>query len=303
MVDSILSLWTETNEALKVIGDRQYCLSEDDRIVLEQLRRFLKPFYELTELVSKEEPHLGLIPLIIREIKDAALHSPDDCDAIKDLKDAVRNRVDFRIRITDAVRIASLLDPTMKSFILTSPDLTIDEAENLLCSNTRKAVDRKQLIASSSSCDSAVGDASSSSTSMAFVPSAPAASSSKKQKLMEKFRNADRSNSGDLDLCIRREVNTYLHAEVDNPGGSALQFWQKHVEFYPNLSVLAKNYLSISSSSVPVETMFSTCGLLLNSKRMSMAPFRANLVSMIHDNYPKYFPVSRIAATAASADL
>jgi hypothetical protein len=39
--------------------------------------------------------------------------------------------------------------------------------------------------------------------------------------------------------------------------------------------------------------MFSTCGMLLNAKRISMAPFRANIVSVIHDNYPKFFPVTR----------
>jgi hypothetical protein len=43
--------------------------------------------------------------------------------------------------------------------------------------------------------------------------------------------------------------------------------------------------------------MFSTCGLLLNAKRMSMAPFRANIVSVIHDNYPKFFPVTPSGAT------
>jgi hypothetical protein len=64
--------------------------------------------------------------------------------------------------------------------------------------------------------------------------------------------------------------------------------------------VLAKNYLSVSSSSVPGEQMFSTCGLLLNAKRMSMAPFRANIVSVIHDNYPKFFPVTRTAAAPAA---
>jgi hypothetical protein len=46
--------------------------------------------------------------------------------------------------------------------------------------------------------------------------------------------------------------------------------------------------------------MFSTCGLLLNAKRMSMAPFRANIVSVTHDNYPKFFPVTPTAAVPAA---
>jgi hypothetical protein len=31
-----------------------------------------------------------------------------------------------------------------------------------------------------------------------------------------------------------------------------------------------------------------------------MAPFRANVVSMIHDNYPKFFPISRAEADATA---
>ena len=64
-------------------------------------------------------------------------------------------------------------------------------------------------------------------------------------------------------------------------------------------SRLDSTYLSISASSAPIEAMFSKCGLILNSKRSSMAPHRANVVSVIHDNYSKFYPTSRNAAAAA----
>jgi hypothetical protein len=84
----------------------------------------------------------------VREIKDATQKTPDDCDAIKDLKDAVRSRVENRIKISDAVRIATLLDPSVKHLILASPALTFDEAKGMLCSSARKAVERKQFAES-----------------------------------------------------------------------------------------------------------------------------------------------------------
>ena len=40
--------------------------------------------------------------------------------------------------------------------------------------------------------------------------------------------------------------------------------------------------------------MFSIAGLLLNSKRSWMAPYKANMLSLVHDNYPKYFPVTKV---------
>ena len=55
----------------------------------------------------------------------------------------------------------------------------------------------------------------------------------------------------------------------------------------------ARNYLSVSASSVPIEAMFSTCVLMLNQKRSSMTPYRANLLSVVHDNYGKFFPVNQ----------
>jgi hypothetical protein len=57
----------------------------------------------------------------VREIKDATQKTPDDCDAIKDLNDAVRSQVEYRIKLSDAVRIATLLDPSVKHVILASP--------------------------------------------------------------------------------------------------------------------------------------------------------------------------------------
>jgi len=74
-------------------------------------------------------------------------------------------------------------------------------------------------------------------------------------------------------------------------GEHPLIFWKKQEKNFPHLSLFAKNYLTISASSVPVEAMFSTCGLMLNVKRNSMAPCRANILSVIHDNYPKFLDV------------
>jgi hypothetical protein len=106
---------------------------------------------------------------------------------------------------------------------------------------------------------------------------------------------------GDVNFKIEREVNTYVHLQLADNEENPLAFWRKQEGNHPNLSVLPKCYLSISASSVPVEAMFSICGLILNSKRSSMAPHRANMVSVIHDNYSKFYPTSRNAAAAMSA--
>lgn len=64
MISSVIDMWTECNEALKINGDLDHCVTEEDRLTLCKQQRFLRPFHELTELVSSEQPHLGLISLI-----------------------------------------------------------------------------------------------------------------------------------------------------------------------------------------------------------------------------------------------
>jgi len=114
----------------------------------------------------------------------------------------------------------------------------------------------------------------------------------KKRRLIEKIENHAES-SGDMDLArvIESEVHSYLNFDVtssanDNP----LQFWKTHQLLF--LAVLTRNYLCLLASSVPVEQMFSSTGILLNQKRSAMAPCRANVVSFIHDNHSQFFPLS-----------
>ena len=65
----------------------------------------------------------------------------------------------------------------------------------------------------------------------------------------------------DVNFKIESEVNTFVHLQLADNEENPLAFWRKQEGNYPNLSVMAKCYLSISASSVPVEAMFSTCGL------------------------------------------
>lgn len=57
-----------------------------------------------------------------------------------------------------------------------------------------------------------------------------------------------------------------------------------------------------SSRSVQVESMFSICGLILNAKQLSLAPSRGSVVSFIHNNYSKFFPICWAEANAVAAD-
>ena len=48
---------------------------------------------------------------------------------------------------------------------------------------------------------------------------------------------------------------------------------------------MAKINTGISSGSVPVESLFSLAGFLLTFKQSMRAPYKAEMVTFVHDNY------------------
>ena len=105
-----------------------------------------------------------------------------------------------------------------------------------------------------------------------------------KKRLLDELKATLQTNShADLDTTVEiRQYFTYqpsLDEEKD-----ALLFWKNHNVLYPHLSILAREYLGIPSSSVAVESMFSTTGLILNSRRSSLNPINMNMTVFIHDN-------------------
>ena len=87
------------------------------------------------------------------------------------------------------------------------------------------------------------------------------------------------------DDAIRSEICTYLQMGVfdEELDDDPLVFW-KTANFVYFKSV-AKVVLTKSASSVPVECMFSTMGLILDGKRFTLAEERADELSFIHDNF------------------
>ena len=81
---------------------------------------------------------------------------------------------------------------------------------------------------------------------------------------------------------LNEEISIYL--TMKDHKESALEFWQEKEKLLPTLAQMAKVYLCLSPGSVSVESLFSTTGLILNSKRSSLDPFRCNMITFVHDN-------------------
>jgi len=57
---------------------------------------------------------------------------------------------------------------------------------------------------------------------------------------------------------------------------SGLQWWKIHESEYPELSQLARKFLATPATTVPCERLFSMAGHLINKRRSTLSPERAN---------------------------
>ena len=228
MIESALSLWDKMNDALKANSDRELCFPEDDKIVLMQLYTFLKPFGELTHLVSVEALHLSLLPLITCEITDAAkMHDEGEDDSIVLLKQVVLDKIDTCLSIIETTKVVALLDPSVKRIMVT--EIGVPAAKQLLLEHERKAVERLHsyrrsqsrarafegetfVLSQILSCRTPVETSFASTSSQELSVSATSQSMSKKQKLAEKYALSDTTR--EIEVLIENEVNTYMALDL-----------------------------------------------------------------------------------------
>ena len=109
---------------------------------------------------------------------------------------------------------------------------------------------------------------------------------SKRRKLLEKF-TSHKTTEAVLDMEIKSYLSIPPPSNVKDD--SAIMFWKDQYKAFPRVASLARQLLAISPGSVAVENMFSTTGLILNSKRQAIAPHRLNYLSFIHDNFSLFF--------------
>ena len=80
----------------------------------------------------------------------------------------------------------------------------------------------------------------------------------------------------------RREVQKYALLDADD--GDPLDWWRNNEQRFPLLSVLARKYLCIPSTSVPSERVFSIAGHIVNAKRASLIPDNVNMLVFLSQN-------------------
>lgn len=96
------------------------------------------------------------------------------------------------------------------------------------------------------------------------------------------------SSDSDPDECtsddaVATELSLYRSIQSDEDFSiDPLMYWSTKEASFPRLSVLAKRYLSLPATSVPVERIFSVSAEILNKKRNALLPEHANILLCVH---------------------
>ena len=91
-------MFTYWNEAQKSNGDREYCLTDDDKThnslwTTGGSPAIFRTVVELSELVGSEQPHLSLMPVIITEVKHTTKSVKGESESVASLEVLIQQRI------------------------------------------------------------------------------------------------------------------------------------------------------------------------------------------------------------------
>ena len=282
----MLARFTEQQQAVCAVlledgGDRILMPSSSEFAVIEELVDILKPFNDATEILSGDlYPTLGIVqPVFNRFLSEVLPSKPGDRDIVKKIKDAIRQNLSTRYQeeeIETMLLVAMYLDPRFKK----APMLTAEKKASMKSFMKYKLEvyilnDRRLRQAEVSIAEQE-------------PPSLTEPESRSKRTKLEKFfgdtfqnpsEEVSAAEAAEAELQ-RYELEDPLSLDSKNP----LLWWKEREVNYKFLSILAKRFLCITSTSVPSERLFSSAGNLLSERRSRLSPENVEKLLFLYEN-------------------
>ena len=109
----------------------------------------------------------------------------------------------------------------------------------------------------------------------------------KRRILGAQFNTSSSSEDGDTVSDVKQdiidEIARYKKEPKMSKDGNPLEFWKKNKKKFPHLVNLAKKYLCVVATSTTAERIFSTLGLLLTKRRLSLTGDNINKIMFLSD--------------------
>lgn len=287
LVQSVITRWNSTYYMLQRLLEQKNALSlyatkfgEINNLtatqwtVLEKLLNLLKPFEEITKQIASSRSLISEVIPIVTTLK-LYLSKSGDFFGVGTMKDTLLQNLEKRfasIQDKEHYSIATVLDPRFKLFFFNKDEAKDVEVKSKLTAIVRlRKASMKRVTESEQNISITIPSSQTQNSLWACFNEI--ASQSQSEASME--------NSPQ---CQVTEISNFFSQPLLEREKCPLKWWAKNSEDFPNLSQLAKKYLSAPGSTIYSERLFSEAGNIYEKKRNRLSPENAELLLFLHHN-------------------
>ncbi|XP_074608805.1 E3 SUMO-protein ligase ZBED1-like isoform X2 [Acropora palmata] len=261
MFQEITEQYEAITTALCLSNGNSLCLSSSDVGVLRASVAVLKPFEAATTEVSSER-RVFVSKVIPLATSLEHLTSKIDTEQALALELQAQMRLHFaNFRISHPLIMATMLDPRMKK-------LAFHDSVTPRQGELRILQELSELVPADSNQDTQTAESSAASGLWDFFDAQVAKAHSPSKGMTN----------------AKLEVMRFFEEPVLRRNEDPLEWWKTNQSNYPLLSQLAKKYLCVPGSSVPVERLFTQKGELFSRKRNQLNSNDVDLFLFLNQN-------------------
>ena len=246
---------------------RNLQLSNDEIDCLKKAMIILKPYLQVTEILSAERySSSSCIVSAISYLQN--YDSGERSEFLKlllvYLKEKLSNYVDkYDLLSSDFLIASSFLNPSYKKF----GKVKLEKKKKAMV-DTAKGFRKKTIKAYSKE--------------IGLSKSSPKKSNETYKFSLSDESDCDENNSQQIitDLSIKKEINSYMMEDKC----SESEFWSGYHNKYPLLTSVYKKLCSIPATSTPSERLFSASGYQIWDRRNKISPQRVEQILFIYEN-------------------
>lgn len=243
-------------------------IRESDKKLLIGFHQILDVFNIFTKFVQGKYCTVSNMILFYVEIKDTlSKFVATNVGVLKQCAKILLEQLPNRFDISEEMLVAAIVDPWSQNIGFIDEYLNNKEFTRL--SFLEKFCREKGLSTVGSNSNCTTNDSSSSSVIM---------------KMLQKHSNSSVVICNNLAHELVEFRRLKLPIEIDAKNNSVLKFWQEREKEFPIMASIAKKVLFLMTSNASSESSFSSSGCLINQKRASINPLKAEKVLLIYNN-------------------
>ncbi|KAH8280579.1 hypothetical protein KR018_010984 [Drosophila ironensis] len=275
MLESLWQLKDAVMVAVTGLGS-ELVLSQTQWKVIEDVLPILRPFYQITTEISAEtNVSLSIVNVLVKLLKKKLTELDVSNEYLFPVAQRLQNELIKRfsaLEKNDMYTESTILDPRFKGHSFMSSEYFSAESE------LKRKVLLDQIDVKLESEPETELPTSSESPSKGVEAS--------EQSIWHDFdlQFTQTSRASNNLPAAHREVDRYLEEELLQRTEDPLVWWEKRKNIYPLLYKFARKRLLLVANSVPCESLFSSAGELIRTRRTFLEPIEAKDLVFLQNN-------------------